>query len=260
MSRVTAAIALLALCGFGLWWFVNTRKPADAEVSALPDLCEALTFEGVRFVTCSVDTSLHNIRLHLRDGSGAAWRSLDRLARFQAARGEPIIFAMNAGMYHDDLSPVGLYVEDGQERALLNTAEGQGNFFLKPNGVFGVDSDDHAFVVASERYLPSARVPSFATQSGPMLVIDGAIHPRFEPNGKSRLTRNGVGISETGVAVFAISRDPVSFGVFARLFLERLKCPNALYFDGVVSAFSDGDSTIEGGGYPAGPIVSVSVR
>jgi uncharacterized protein YigE (DUF2233 family) len=260
LRRLAALWALIVFIAFGLWWFLNSREQPDTKVSTLPDICEELAFEGARFIVCTVDPATHEIRLHLRDHSGAPWRSLDRLAQFQKAKGSPLTFAMNAGMYHEDLSPVGLFVEDGRELAPLNTAGGKGNFFLKPNGVFGVYSDGQPFVVTSADYRLSARVRSFETQSGPMLVVDGAIHPKFEPDGQSRFTRNGVGIDEAGNPVFAISSDPVSFGVFARLFLDRLKCRNALYFDGVVSAFSDGDSTIEGGGFPAGPIVSVTER
>ncbi len=90
-----------------------------------------------------------------------------------------------------------------------------------------------------------------------MLVVSGALHPKFEENGASRFIRNGVGVRADGVAIFAISRIEVSFGSFARLFRDALECPNALYFDGVVSAFSNGKSTFVGGGYPAGPIVAV---
>jgi uncharacterized protein YigE (DUF2233 family) len=259
-KRWAATLALLIFASIALWRVPGIRKEPDRKNSALPDICEEMVFEGSRFIVCTVDPSTHEIRLHLLDGSGAPWRRLDRLAQFQKAQASPLIFAMNAGMYHEDLSPVGLYVEDGRELAPLNNAEGKGNFFLKPNGVFGVYSDGRPFVVTSQDYPLSARVKSFATQSGPMLVIDGGIHPKFEPDGKSWFTRNGVGISEEGRAIFAISRGPVSFGVFARLFLERLKCRNALYFDGVVSAFSNGDSTIEGGAYPAGPIVSATER
>ncbi len=164
---------------------------------------------------------------------------------------------MNAGMYHEDLSPVGLYVENGQQLAALNTSEGSGNFFMQPNGVFGVTTDGKPFVVRSELYALSKMPVSFATQSGPMLVIEGAIHPKFEPDGASRNIRNGVGIDDEGRAVFVISKDMVSFGKFARLFRDELKCKNALYFDGVVSAFVQSDSMAQGGAYPSGPIVAV---
>jgi uncharacterized protein YigE (DUF2233 family) len=217
-------------------------------------------FEGAAYIVCAADSAKQEIRFSRLLPDGTPYRRLARLAETAKAAGQPLLFAMNAGMYHEDLSPVGLYVEEGKEQAKLQTGGGEGNFFLKPNGVFGIYSDGHPFVVTTEDYPLSQRIVSFATQSGPMLVIDGAIHPGFEPDGKSRFIRNGVGIDGQGRAVFAISLQPVSFGSFARLFRDALQCQNALYFDGVVSAFSNGDSTLAGGAYPAGPIVSVRER
>jgi uncharacterized protein YigE (DUF2233 family) len=82
--------------------------------------------------------------------------------------------------------------------------------------------------------------PVLATQSGPMLVIDGQLHPSISPNGTSRYLRNGVGIGPSGQPIFVISRQPVSFGQFARFFRDGMGCRNALYFDGLVSALWDG--------------------
>ncbi|MER9444265.1 phosphodiester glycosidase family protein [Mesorhizobium sp. M0340] len=98
----------------------------------------------------------------------------------------------------------------------------------------------------------------FATQSGPMLVIDGRLHPRFEQNGTSRYIRNGVGVRDENTVVLAISRSEVSLGSFARLFRDALDCPSALFFDGAVSALSNGERMIVGGNYPAGPIIAVT--
>ena len=46
---------------------------------------------------------------------------------------------MNAGMFGEDLKPIGLYVEDGVQAKRLNRRDGYGNFHLKPNGVFYVN-------------------------------------------------------------------------------------------------------------------------
>jgi len=164
---------------------------------------------------------------------------------------------MNAGMYHQDFTPVGLYVEDGIEQSPLNLGDAPGNFFLKPNGVFYVDRDGNAGVLESAAYAASGIEPKLATQSGPMLVIDGKVHPRFEENGTSRHIRNGVGVDGDKRAVFAISYSPVSLGSFARLFRDELGCRNALFFDGAVSALHDGKKYLVGGQYPAGPMIAV---
>jgi uncharacterized protein YigE (DUF2233 family) len=263
LSRKTKFLLSLLIAALAAAAYVLTKRdpePPAAPVSRLPDICSEPMFEGAAYIVCAADPAKHEILLSRLLPDGTPYRSLARLAEAAKAAGAPMLFAMNAGMYHEDLTPVGLYVEGGKEQAKLLSGGGEGNFFLKPNGVFGVYSDGRPFVVTTENYPLSQRAVSFATQSGPMLVIGGALHPKFEPNGESRFSRNGVGIDGQGRAVFAISLQPVSFGSFARLFRDALQCQNALYFDGVVSAFSDRDSMLAGGGYPAGPIVSVRER
>ncbi|MES0155793.1 phosphodiester glycosidase family protein [Mesorhizobium sp. M0018] len=142
----------------------------------------------------------------------------------------------------------------------MNVADSEGNFFLKPNGVFLVRKDGKPAVMETSAYAATRLDVMFATQSGPMLVIDGRLHPRFEQNGTSRYIRNGIGVRDENTVVLAISRSEVSLGSFARLFRDALNCPNALFFDGVVSALSNGERMIVGGSYPVGPIIAVSAK
>jgi uncharacterized protein YigE (DUF2233 family) len=72
--------------------------------------------------------------------------------------------------------------------------------------------------------------------------------------------RNGVGLRDDRTLVFAVSLNEVSFGSLARVFRDALGCRDALYFDGVVSALSNGRETVIGGAYPTGPIMAVSAR
>jgi uncharacterized protein YigE (DUF2233 family) len=132
---------------------------------------------------------------------------------------------MNAGMFHEDLRPVGLYIEDGAEEMRLVTRDGPGNFGLLPNGVLCI-SDAGAGVIESLRFAEEAPDCRFATQSGPMLVIDGALHPRFRESSTSLNIRNGVGVSDDGQRlVLAISDEPVNFHHFARLFRTGWRRP-----------------------------------
>ena len=226
--------------------------PPPETTSALPETCRELAFEGVGYIVCEVGTDDYDLVLKRADGAGKPFGDLAKLAA-----AEPFIFAMNAGMYHEDFTPVGLHVENGQQQSPLNLADAPGNFFMKPNGVFYVDQNGNAGVLESAAYAASGIKPKLATQSGPMLVIDGKIHPRFEENGTSRHIRNGVGSDGGRRAVFAISRGPVSLGSFARLFRDGLGCRNALFFDGTVSALHDGRKYLVGGKYPAGPMLAV---
>lgn len=188
-----------------------------------------------RYTVVKIDVRKERLELFLHDDSGAPFKRFDRLEAWLAARNRQLVFAMNAGMYHADFSPVGLLVQEGREEAPLNLAAGAGNFFLKPNGVFLV-SDAGPRVVESSEYvaLPKEGV-RLATQSGPLLLRRGVVHPAFIPDSDSRKIRNGVGVSGH-TAIFVISEQPVNFYEFALYFRDVLHCRDALYLDGTVSA------------------------
>jgi uncharacterized protein YigE (DUF2233 family) len=174
-----------------------------------------------------------------------------------AGEGGRLAFAMNAGMYHADRSPVGLFVAEGVQVTPLVTAAGPGNFGMLPNGVFCIGADRFA-VIESRAFAAAAPQCRHATQSGPMLVIDGALHPRFIPGSPSRHVRNGVGVSADGQrAVFAISDGPVSFDRFARLFRDGLGLRDALYLDGSISRLHAPGLGRSDGGFPMGPVVGL---
>ena len=163
-------------------------------------------------------------------------RSFERLQAALGPRAAALRFAMNAGMYDETGRPIGLHVEAGKQVRRLNRASGGGNFGMKPNGVFAVDENGRVEIATTEDWAARPRRASWATQSGPMLVIQGRLHPRFQANGPSLNIRNGVGVDSRATAWFVISDDPVSFGRFARFFRDALGCRNALYFDGAVSS------------------------
>ena len=107
------------------------------------------------------------------------------------------------------------------------------------------------------RERPRAR---WASQSGPMLVIAGRLHPAFQRDGESRHLRNGAGVIDRNRAWFVISEQPVSFGRFARFFRDVLGCRDALFFDGTVSSLWDPAARRRDDGYEFGPIVAVFER
>ena len=190
---------------------------------------------GKRVTVCRVDLRSEQLLFFHRDASGEPYRNFEHLSASLRSRGQKLIFGINAGMYHADLSAVGLSVSGGQELTPLNTNNGAGNFFLKPNGVFLVTKAG-ARIVESSEYLSLREQPVIATQSGPLLVQEGKIHPAFKPGSESRLIRNGVGVSSPHIVFFAITESPVNFHEFATLFRDTLHCTNALYLDGVISS------------------------
>jgi hypothetical protein len=96
-----------------------------------------------------------------------------------------------------------------------NRRDGPGNFHLKPNGVFFIDGEKGG-VMETEAFLASGLEPRYASQSGPMLVIDGEIHPKFSEDGTSFQRRNGVGSPDPHTLVFAISEGPSSISTASR--------------------------------------------
>jgi uncharacterized protein YigE (DUF2233 family) len=199
--------------------------------------CNPLTHDGEAYIVCEVDLKVHRIDLFWRDAKGQPYASLGNLNRQLMSEGQRPLFTMNAGMYHAELDPVGLYVERGRQMVKASTTNGPGNFHMKPNGVFFV-ANGKAGVMETGQFLRRNVRPDLATQSGPMLVINNRLHPKFPSEGVSRKVRNGVGVRDGDVVVFAISEGAVTFTDFARLFRDRLGTPNALFLDGSVSSIS----------------------
>ncbi|MFD1342146.1 phosphodiester glycosidase family protein [Litorisediminicola beolgyonensis] len=230
-------------------------SPAARPAHALG--CESVTFEDTPYSICRVDMERDDLRLFLDAEDGERYGQFSRIDALLSHEGKRLGFAMNAGMYHEDRAPVGLYVEDGQEvmRAIPNP--GPGNFGLLPNGVFCF-GDGEARVIETLRYLDEGPECRFATQSGPMLVIDGELHPRFLPDSTSRYIRNGVGTTgDSKTAIFAISDRPVTFHAFGRFFRDGLGLDQALFLDGNVSRLYAPELGRSDIGRWLGPIVGV---
>jgi uncharacterized protein YigE (DUF2233 family) len=187
--------------------------------------------------------------------AGEAYRGFAPLQESLGKDASRVRFAMNAGMYDDSGAPIGLFVSRGVEEKPLNRRDGPGNFHMKPNGVFWLDAAGAPHVDTADDFAALNAAPPLATQSGPMLVIDGALHPAIKDDGPSRLTRNAVGVCGAREAKFVISEDPVSFGKLARFFRDGLQCPNALYLDGAVSSLWQPDQARMDEGFAIGPII-----
>ncbi len=205
----------------------------------LPD-ARAVSFSvgkvgNVSLTVATVDVRTEKLRLYLYNEQGQPFNKLDTLASWLANQGQTLVFGMNAGMFHRDFSPVGLYLAQDVQIGELNTATGSGNFFLLPNGVFGINASG-AFVVESAGWASMRAGAVLATQSGPMLVRDGEIHPQFKPDSASRLIRNGVCATSPHKVLFVISNGPLNLYDFAQFFRDQLGCRNALYLDGNVSS------------------------
>lgn len=220
--------------------------------------CRPLTYKGDDYKICSIDPRKSTIRLHDLDRGGKPYLTFEALRKTLWADGIFMRIAMNGGMYHPDYSPVGLYVENGVEKQKINTNPGYGNFHLLPNGVFYL-LPGSVGVMEAKTFALSGVKPVYATQSGPMLVIDGHIHPKFDPQSSSLKKRNGVGVAADGTVLFAISESYVRFYDFATLFRDALGCRNALFLDGTISALYVPEWHRSDDAYPLGPILTVEI-
>lgn len=237
---------------FGLLLALAGAAPA----SAAP--CADAKYDEHSYSICRFDPKTDDLRLFWRAPNG------EPLGSFEAAAttlkdGERLVFAMNAGMYDANRAPVGLYVEQGVELHPANTRSGAGNFHLKPNGVFYIGRA-HAAVLETGRFLGLRPAADYATQSGPMLVVNGKIHPRIHADGVSAKIRNGVGVDREGQVWFAIANEPVTFHQFASLFRDGLHCDNALFLDGSISALYAPDLHRNDFTLPMGPMVGVVAK
>jgi uncharacterized protein YigE (DUF2233 family) len=213
------------------WFIASLVSICMSHVYAMQH--QIIKVDNISYDVIKVD-HLQQLRLFLKDPKNA--RYYQKFAHIQKMLPtcEQLSFAMNAGMYHPDFQPVGLYVEEGKEIVELNEAQGFGNFFMQPNGVLAWN-DKYAVIKTTTDYKSMRFKPRFATQSGPMLVYKGQVNRQFLADSNSLKIRNGVGVRNNQL-YFVISQQRVNFYQFAQFFKQNLKIDNALYLDGSISS------------------------
>jgi uncharacterized protein YigE (DUF2233 family) len=185
------------------------------------------------FISYLIDTKKQDIKLYWKDDREIPFKNIGNLKTWLERKQLKLVFAMNGGMYKQDNSPQGLYIEDQKIFMPLDTSSGNGNFYLKPNGVFYITTNNVPVVCSTTNFSNNGQI-KYATQSGPMLVIEGRIHPAFKKGSANVNIRNGVGILPGNKIIFAMSKRETNFYDFAHYF-KSLGCKNALYLDGLVS-------------------------
>ena len=198
-----------------------------------------LMYKGAAYFVVTVQPGQDKLRLSWQDVNGQPYGTVAALKSALSAQGRRLLFATNSGIYAPGLRPLGLHIQRGQTLVPLNRARSGGNFALLPNGVFWVQGA-RAGVSESRAYAASNLQPDYASQSGPLLVQGGKLHPSFNAGSQSLKLRSGVGVCKGGpgqgnVVKFAISEGAVNFYDFARFFRDALSCPDALYLDGSIS-------------------------
>lgn len=225
-------IILFSLFG-GFFWY--TQIPTN-RTHSIEDKYQFSSekFQGISFDTAIIKSENRNsLKFYYKDPTDHKLANIAHLKNWLADQNKELIFATNGGIFSPTYAPLGLSIENGTILSELNIQKGEGNFYLEPNGVFLLKTNE-AKIVETSHYQFSPEI-TFAIQSGPLLVTQNEINPLFNKNSENKYTRSGVGIKENGDIVFAISNEPVTFYQFAAFFKDTLDCPNALYLDGAIS-------------------------
>lgn len=249
VGKIKKSLVFLTFLMFSLAAFADEDNPYPP--------CRDETFLMASYRVCRVDPGTSDIHIYHHGPDGVAFGGFQPLVAQLMKEGRSLLFAANGGMYEHDLSPVGLLVSQGVTLKPVNTQEGWGNFFLKPNGIFYL-KDGKAGVMETQHFMDQSIQPDFATQSGPMLVIDGAIHPKFLPDSDSLKIRNGVGVDRNGQVLFVLSHEPVRFYDMAVFFRDQLATLNALFLDGTISSIAEPATGRIDHDHPLGPIIAVT--
>lgn len=185
------------------------------------------------FVVYPVNTKNEKVEFFWKNNQNQPFRNIQNLKKYVDTKNQDLKFAMNGGMFIENNIPKGLYIENYKTLHPIDTLSGEGNFYLKPNGIFYMTRSNESAIISTENFKTDSDI-RFATQSGPMLIINGKINPIFQKNSGNLNIRNGVGILKNGNPVFVMSKKKINFYHFASFF-KSLGCKEALYLDGFVS-------------------------
>jgi uncharacterized protein YigE (DUF2233 family) len=196
------------------------------------------------FVIYSVNPENEKVELFWKNEKNQPLKSILNLKTYIDSKNQDLKFAMNGGMFIENNIPKGLYIENYKTLIPIDTLSGEGNFYLKPNGIFYITNSNKFMIVSTKNFKQNSNI-KFATQSGPMLIDEGKINSIFQQDSKNLNIRNGVGLLKNGNPVFVMSKKEINFYNFA-LLLKNLGCENALYLDGFVSrAYSPEEKWIQ---------------
>ncbi|SEK71501.1 Uncharacterized protein YigE, DUF2233 family [Aquimarina amphilecti] len=211
-------LILFIVLSTALMGYVTIRKSSDVN----------------KFLSHEIDLKHQHLRFYWKNKNGKNFRNFQNLKTELEKENKELVFAMNGGMYNKDLSPQGLYIENGIIKSKIDTIKkGYGNFYLQPNGIFYITKNNKPIIQTTELFKYNNEI-AYATQSGPMLLVNGQIHNKFNQGSPNIHIRNGVGVLPNGNLLFVMSKEKVNFYDFASYFKKK-GCENALYLDGFVS-------------------------
>ena len=236
LTRTCSLLVFLASTFFLTAPRANAVASAPSSAASTAAVFADKSLASDDYQTVVLDLHKIDLKLYWMKDAKTSFSTLFAVREFL---GQPFVMATNSGIYDKQFRPLGLHVERGHELRPLNQAKGSGgNFSMKPNGVFYLDSSGAHVVETSEYPAKKGAAPGGileATQSGPLLLRDGKMNPQFTEGSANKKLRSGVGVDDDGKVVFAISKGIVSFADFAQFFKKTMHCQNALYLDGTIS-------------------------
>ena len=178
----------------------------------------------------TVNPQTERVKMYWQKANGEAWGTLHALLADINSQGQ-VQMAMNGGIYDESYAPLGLYIENGQQKVALNLASGEGDFFIRPGGVFYV-AGDKVGIVRLDAFKTSKEI-QFAVQSGPLLMEN---------------------------AVFLLSQQATNFYDFACYAKAKLNVEQLLYLDGTISHMYMKGEAIPWQRYPFVTMISVEQK
>ena len=131
--------------------------------------CARLSDPTLTVQAYTVNPQTERVKMYWQKANGEAWGTLHALLADMNSQGQ-VQMAMNGGIYDESYAPLGLYIENGQQKVALNLASGEGNFFIRPGGVFYVAGDK---VRHRSSGVPSKPVKRFSLRCSQKANVDG---------------------------------------------------------------------------------------
>ncbi|WP_375558799.1 phosphodiester glycosidase family protein [Bernardetia sp. OM2101] len=228
-------ILLLILTSFIIYHKIGTTQTQTEHQTKQYD--NIYKIDESRLLIYEVNPTDQQLDFYWKDSAGKNYENFGILKKSLQKQNKELVFAMNGGMFKRDLSPQGLFIQNEKRLFEIDTVQkGYGNFYMQPNGVFYLTKGNKAVVCTTKDFLKKGTTQNikYATQSGPMLLIEGKIHSKFGKGSSNLHIRNGVGVLPNGNILFAMSKEEINFYDLA-IFFKQKDCKNALYLDGFVS-------------------------
>ena len=209
------------------------------------------------FLIYKPDLEKSDIKMYWKSEDGTAYKNIKNFISKSSEK--KILFVTNGGIYTENYTPEGLYIENYKLMSELNLRKEFGNFYMKPNGVFYIENGK-PIISDSEEFQYNKNI-SYAVQSGPLLIKNGEINKEFSSDSKSFKIRSAVGLDNENKVFFYMSKKEISFYEFSKYALDNLDCKQLLFLDGTISKmYFNGDEDIPKQKYPFVTIISIEER